>query len=97
MQLHEAKSKVSNRKITLSADPTEPNSGFHQVPDVQDDSVKSIGTIRVDVSPKADYDFSPGKGRMPNDNRIFFTDKSRSAIPITYSWDFKDLKVRFKF
>lgn len=54
------------------------------------DSIKSIGTVRVDASPKADYDFSPGKGRMPNDNRIFFTDKSRSTIPLTYKWDFSD-------
>lgn len=54
------------------------------------DSVVSVGTIRVDASPDADYDFSPGKGRMPNDNRIFFTDKSRSAIPLTYKWDFSD-------
>lgn len=54
------------------------------------DSAVASGQIRVDVSPKADYDFSPGKGRMPNDNRIFFTDKSRSAIPLTYKWDFSD-------
>lgn len=54
------------------------------------DSQVSNGTVRVDVSPKADFDFSPGKGRMPNDNRIFFTDKSRSAIPLTYFWDFSD-------
>lgn len=54
------------------------------------DSAVGTGTIRVDASPKTDFDYSPGKGRMPNDNRIFFTDKSRSAIPLTYHWDFSD-------
>ncbi|MBL7812635.1 MAG: PKD domain-containing protein [Bacteroidetes bacterium] len=54
------------------------------------DSVKSVGTIRVDMSPFADFDYSPGKGRMPNDNRIYFTDKSRSTVPLTHKWDFSD-------
>jgi len=54
------------------------------------DSIASIGTIRVDQSPKADFDYSPGKGRMPNDNRIFFTSKAKSVIPILHRWDFSD-------
>ncbi len=54
------------------------------------DSVTSAGTIRVDQSPVADFDYNPGKGRMPNDNRIFFTSKAKSTIPITYRWDFSD-------
>ena len=42
VQLQKAKSKVSNRKITVWADPTEANSGFHQVPVAQDNSVKGF-------------------------------------------------------
>ena len=41
LRFQEAKSKVSNRKITIFADPTEANSGFHQVPVSQDNSVQN--------------------------------------------------------
>lgn len=54
------------------------------------DSQLSNGRIRVDVSPKAEFAYTPPKPRMPNDNRVYFKDLSSSNIPITYSWDFSD-------
>lgn len=54
------------------------------------DSVISIGRVRVDVSPKAAFAYTPPKPRMPIDNRVYFKDLSTSGIPITYQWDFDD-------
>lgn len=54
------------------------------------DSSLSNGRIRVDVSPVANFAYTPPKPRMPNDNRVYFKDLSSSGIPITYSWDFMD-------
>lgn len=54
------------------------------------DSAISSGRVKVDVSPKAAFAYTPPKPRMPIDNRVYFKDLSTSGIPITYQWDFDD-------
>lgn len=54
------------------------------------DSSVSNGRVKVDVSPNADFAYTPPKPRMPIDNRVYFKDLSTSGIPITYQWDFDD-------
>ncbi len=55
------------------------------------DSLTSINTIKVEQRPKAKFDYKPVNYRMPTSNLGTFTDKSESALPITYSWDFDDM------